>query len=256
VCSSDLRGESVRLGTGNAEHPAYVETWYDEPESTPTTRGMESSSNQRRATGMRSTDMPSGFTRPNPALANLWTSLKGGTPIRAEPTATATIVDKVEFGESVTQLPGSQPVIKGGRPYVPVQLGNGKSAWVETTDMVREGRLAVLTGQERGFASLYARADRNVVLFEPGELVILEDMRDDWIRIATRNSAKRGWISSIENLTIETGEIEIARQLGEALADPNASSRLPKLQAITRVPGFRGYQLSDLVLRYLQAEMR
>ena len=166
-------------------------------------------------------------------------------------------LDMIKFGEVVARLAGDSPIMKDGEGFIQIRNRTGVVGWVKEKNMVADGKIAVFTGATSGYMSLTSRLDRNGVIFQKGELIILEAVRDDWVRVVTRNEEKRGWVYGIETLSIDPNDVEIAELIHSAYQDPSSYGRLVKLESIKLIPGFENSELAPFVLeKIIETEQR
>lgn len=173
-------------------------------------------------------------------------------PLRPEPGERSEIVDLVEFGEVVARMDKEPAVNKDGKSYVIVRTESGRIGWVEKGALIRDGVLAVITQNTRGFLQTNVRADRNAILFNSAELVVLEGNQGEWIRVVTRNGIKEGWLRGISHLSIDDFDIDIALMIYDAMLQPNSKLRRSKLEKIRQVEGFYESELASEVLQLIE----
>ncbi|MEM6801934.1 MAG: hypothetical protein AAF696_11060 [Bacteroidota bacterium] len=164
--------------------------------------------------------------------------------------------DYLGFGEYAYRVPAEKPVVNGGKSYLRVEVAGGKRGWVPSEAIVEKGELAVLLENTRGILRINMReaADRNAVLFNAGELVVLEDYRDKMVKAVSRNGNKSAWIQDIGNISIEKEDIQIASLLHAALNNYSGADLRSQLEAIKFIPGYADSPISRIVadkIRYL-----
>ncbi|RMG75897.1 MAG: hypothetical protein D6722_00265, partial [Bacteroidetes bacterium] len=138
--------------------------------------------------------------------------------MRVSPGDNAAEAASLRFGEEVFPLADVQSVRSQDRTYIKVQRADGRAGWVDQMGLIPDGHLAVLTRSQRGYpVSSERTSDRGGIILEAGELVVLEDAREqdgiDWVKVVSRNAQKRAWIAGIEGLSIEPLDLEIAQEL-------------------------------------------
>lgn len=194
---------------------------------------------------------------PNNVSAN--TTYKGliciydNAVVRTKPGETASPVGLVRFGETVARLQNQNPVKHAGNTYYSVRLQSGQLGWMVSHALVQDGRVAVITETAKGYLSVNPQTarDRNMIVFLAGELVVLEGVSGDYIRIVSRDAQKRAWVRGIGELSIDEMDIMIGEKLYEASQQNSISMRKAILQGIRNMPGFEQSELADDVLKVL-----
>jgi len=173
--------------------------------------------------------------------------------VRTKPGEIASPVGLVRFGEAVAFVPNQQPIKEAGNTYYSVRLQTGQLGWMVSHALVSDGRLAVITETAKGYLSLNPQTarDRNMIVFVPGELVVLEGVSGDFIRVVSRDAEKRAWVRGIGELSIDEMDIIIGEKLYEASRQNSISMRKAILQEIRNLPGFEQSELADDVLKIL-----
>ena len=172
--------------------------------------------------------------------------------IQTKPGKVAEEIDVLKFGEVVARSKDESPVFKDGVAYIQVRNKDGNVGWVKQSSVIDEGQLAVFTDQNGGYQNLTNRTDANRMSFKKGELVVLEAVKGDWIRVVTQNEGKRGWVYGIENLSIDPHDIQIAHLIDNAYKDVSSYGRLIKLQNIKVIPGFETSIFAPFVLEKIK----
>lgn len=173
--------------------------------------------------------------------------------VRTKPGEVASPVGLVRFGETVARLQNQNPVTHAGNTYYSVRLQSGQLGWMVSHALVQDGRVAVITETAKGYLSINPQAarDRNMIVFLAGELVVLEGVTGDYIRIVSRDAQKRAWVRGIGELSIDELDITIGEKLHEASQQNSISMRKAILQGIRSLPGFEQSELADDVLKIL-----
>lgn len=173
--------------------------------------------------------------------------------VRTKPGETASPIGLVRFGETVAYIQNQNPVKEAGNVYYSVRLQNGQLGWMVSHALVADGRLAVITETAKGYLSANPETarDRNMIIFVPGELVVLEGVSGDYIRIVSRDAQKRAWVRGIGELSIDEMDILIGEKMYEASRQNSISMRKAILQGVRNLPGFEQSELADDVLKIL-----
>ncbi|MFK7924062.1 MAG: hypothetical protein AB8H47_19045 [Bacteroidia bacterium] len=197
-----------------------------------------------------------GPTNANTSAASTYTGLVciyDNAVVRTNPGEVASPVGLVRFGETVARLQNQDPVQHAGNTYYSVRLQSGQLGWMVSHALVQDGRVAVITETAKGYLSVNPQAarDRNMIVFVAGELVVLEGVKGDYIRIVSRDAQKRAWVRGIGELSIDEMDIMIGEKLHEASQQNSISMRKAILQGIRNLPGFEQSELADDVLKIL-----
>ncbi|MEZ4771654.1 MAG: hypothetical protein R3D00_00645 [Bacteroidia bacterium] len=192
-------------------------------------------------------------------------------PVYAEAGAFGRQIGYLSFGETVVQIKGenNKPVQRDGFNYLPVQTGKNQTGWVELSTVVRDGRLATFTKATRGFVNVNANtsesertSDRNALLFQAGELVILTGINKTNVKVLSQSRDKEGWLSSTETLSIDPLDVHVAFRMQDAMKQPSAKDQqnalirlsqdypdsaltpavVAKIQELQKVTGFSPYR--------------
>ena len=130
-----------------------------------------------------------------------------------------------------------------------VKMQNGQVGWLPLDAAVPDGQLAVVTKTTRAFLSLNPETarDRNMILLEAGELVILEGVEGDYIRVVSRDAEKRGWVKGIAEVSIDEVDLLIGLKIFDAMQETSESSLKAKLQQIRSVKGYKNSMMANVV---------
>lgn len=155
-------------------------------------------------------------------------------PVYAEPGAFGRQIGFLSFGETIAQIKGenNKPVQKDGFNYMPVLTGKNQTGWVELGTIVRDGRLATIISATRGYVNVNANtsesertSDRNSILFQPGELIILTGINKTNVKVLSQSRDKEGWLSSTETLSIDPLDVHVAFRMQDAMKQPSAKDQ-------------------------------
>lgn len=174
-------------------------------------------------------------------------------PVYADPGGFGHQIGYLSFGEAVVQIKSqdNKPVQKDGFNYIPVVTSRNQMGWVELSTVIRDGRLAVFKTATRGFVSTNTpesarNSDRNSILFQPGEMVILSGVREDWVKVVSDNRSKEAWLNSTTSLSIDPLDIHVGFQMQQAMKEP---SPLDQQNALVRLAqDYPDSELTNVVL--------
>ena len=169
---------------------------------------------------------------------------------RMEPNSKATPLNVIRFGEEVARIGNQLPIQTDNSVYIQVQLTTGHLAWVNQSAFISDGKLAVLTSNVNAANSPDARS-REFVNMKAGQLLVLEDVDGDFIKVAVHNSENKFWIRGTDHISIEPIDLEVAMHINQALEAPSAEERRQQLQRIRQLEGFSRSELSGLVVELL-----
>lgn len=177
--------------------------------------------------------------------------------LRAAPGDNAVELAVLGFGQTAFPVASTQAVRSQDRTYIQVQLSDGRTGWIDSGRAILDGHIAVLTRSLRGYPiSTDRTSDRGALLFQGGEIVILEDARQqngiDWVKVVSRNAQKHAWIAGIDGLSIEDLDLEIGQALYLASLENSLFARKARLEAIRQWPGYRQSPLAPVVEQQLQ----
>ena len=239
--------------------PAYFRWLKTQPEyiEERTRRLEELANNQKRFNQTTRSEEPSyGKDWVNDYLNNRafmpMVSVFDNLSIQTKPGKNAEEIDVIKFGEVVARSANESPIIKDGVAYIQVRNKDGNAGWVKQSAVVDEGQLAVFINLDDGYENLNNRFDGGRMKFKKGELVVLESVKGDWVRVVTQNEGQRGWVYGIENLSIDPHDIQIAHLISNAYKDMSSYGRLIKLQNIKQLPEFETSILAPLVLEKIK----
>ena len=162
----------------------------------------------------------------------------------------------LQFGEPVARM-NENAVNRGGANFVKIRTRSGRMGWVEASALVPNGKLAVITRQTIGYErNVSGATNRQIVTFGGGELVILEQYKNEWVKVISRNGRKEAWVQGIDHLSIEETDIRIAMALYSAMQTQSPSIRQVQLEQIRRMAGFQDSELSPVIYQQIEATYR
>ncbi|MEL6672658.1 MAG: hypothetical protein AAFR61_10725 [Bacteroidota bacterium] len=161
-------------------------------------------------------------------------------------------ITPIDYGEMVEIL-GEYDTLKdeNNRVYMKVRLQDGSEGWVYEYLFEKNGRRAVMIKE----AEIYRRPDLMTLRdarFQPGEIIIALEEKDNWLHVSGRKKEKKGWIRIEPNMSFALQDIRAAHSLFLAKEESRASDKAEKLQAILENGDFDGSPILDLVKDELQ----
>ena len=129
------------------------------------------------------------------------------------------------------------------RNYVFVETEDGTQGWVNESYLVQGGGSVVILDN----AAIFSKPNTNTAItnqtFEAGEILILSEFRDGWVRLTGKQKQKDGWVQGYDKLSAEEYDIEAATLLASALAIENTQDKLRDLRELR---GGRSYLSPDM----------
>lgn len=141
-------------------------------------------------------------------------------------------VGTIVFTEEVRHKGREAFVRSENRNYVYVETEDGTQGWVNETYLVQGGGAVVILDN----AAIFAKPNTNTSItsqqFGGGEIVILSEFRDGWVRLTGQKKEKEGWVQGYDKLSAEAYDIEAATLLASALAITNTEDRVRELREL------------------------
>jgi len=170
--------------------------------------------------------------------------------LRETPDGNAPAVAILEFGEPLDVLRNENLVMANGVPYVKVVTPYGQTGWIERNGLIPDGRLAVATQRVVCYAA--PNGNQQVKVLNPGDLVVLADLQNQWIKLVTRNGEHQAWSYGRSGFSIEATDIAIADAYQEAQMLASGTARRKVLQQIRQMSGYASSPLRPVVEAYIQ----
>lgn len=118
------------------------------------------------------------------------------------------------------------------RNYLYVETEDGTQGWVNEAFLVQGGGAVVILEE----AAIFSKPNTNTSItnqqFKGGEIVVLSEFRDGWVRLTGKKKEKEGWVQGYDKLSAEHFDIEAATLLSSALAIENSDDRMRELREL------------------------
>ena len=161
-------------------------------------------------------------------LISAWDHVK----VHEYPNQSSPHLGTIVFTEEVRHQ-GREAFVRGeNRNYLYVQTEDGTQGWVSDAYLVSGGGAVVILQD----AAIFSKPGTTTAItnqqFTAGELVILSEFREGWIKLTGRQKAKEGWVQGYEKLSAEQYDIEAATLLAAALSLENTQDRQRELREL------------------------
>ncbi len=161
-------------------------------------------------------------------LISAWDHVK----VHEFPNQSSPHVGTIVFTEEVRHQ-GREAFVRGeNRNYLYVQTEDGTQGWVSDAYLVSGGGAVVILQD----AAIFSKPGTTTAItnqqFVAGELVILSEFREGWIKLTGRQKGKEGWVQGYEKLSAEQYDIEAATLLAAALSLENPQDRQRELREL------------------------
>lgn len=156
-------------------------------------------------------------------------------PLHDQPGSNARRIAYIYYGEGVEKVGDEAFVMYEKRNFFKVRTKDGKVGWVDQEWFVEDGGIVVALERARIYKKPSTITTITDDYFEPGELVIFKDWQGDWVELVGKERRKSGWIKGTHLVSINETDIEVAKDIEEALADASASNRKYKLERIRQM---------------------
>ncbi|MEL6624259.1 MAG: hypothetical protein AAFQ83_03860 [Bacteroidota bacterium] len=176
--------------------------------------------------------------------------------LRAEPRVGAKELTKLMFGQGVAVHEDAQLTNYKGIEFIEVETETGVRGWVPVDNLIEDGYVATVIQAVVARNIPNKRFDRNVILLQPGELLVLDRVREGWVEVVNRNQIARGWIEEAqvnEVLSIAAADVRVAQDFYQATRLPNLLDREDALRAILSLPAFAASDLQELIRSEIKA---
>ncbi|MEO0639058.1 MAG: hypothetical protein AAFY70_05010, partial [Bacteroidota bacterium] len=163
---------------------------------------------------------------------------------------------KLMFGQGVAVHEDAQLTNYKGIEFIEVETETGVRGWVPVDNLIEDGYVATVIQAVVARNIPNKRFDRNVILLQPGELLVLDRVREGWVEVVNRNQIARGWIEEAqvnEVLSIAAADVRVAQDFYQATRLPNLLDREDALRAILSLPAFAASDLQELIRSEIKA---
>ncbi len=141
-------------------------------------------------------------------------------------------VGSVVYTEEVRHLGREAFVRSENRNYVYVETEDGAEGWVNEAYLVQGGGSVVLLDQ----AQIFSRPKTTTAItnqqFAGGEIAILSEFRDGWVKLTGKQKQKEGWVQGYDKLSVEQRDMEAATLLAKALSKTSQQDQLRELREL------------------------
>lgn len=185
-------------------------------------------------------------------MACVWSE----SPVFSQPDKRSDIVAVMQFGEEATRLGEEAYVAHEKNNYLKVRGADGKVGWVNEFLFVAEGGAAVVLAEGRVYRRPNTISTVTMDLFLPGEIVILEDVAGQWVKLVSRDRQKTGWMEGLEKVSVEPGDIELATLMHRVDEEPSSVMRKTLLEELLALAGNSRTEMYDLILARFEGETK
>lgn len=141
-------------------------------------------------------------------------------------------VGSIVFTEEVRHKGREAFVRSENRNYLFVETEDGTQGWVNEAFLVQGGGAVVILEN----AAIFSKPNTTTAItnqqFDGGDIVILSEFRDGWVRLTGKTKEKEGWVQGYDKLSAEHFDIEAATLLASALAIENSDDRMRELREL------------------------
>ena len=144
----------------------------------------------------------------------------------------ARTIGTVYFTEEVQHL-GREAFVRGeNQNYVLIKAGDGSEGWVNDQYLVKGGGTVVVLEDAPVYQKLKTPQSVSPYFFHAGEIAILTEFSDGWVKLTSLRKEKVGWIEGYDALSAEDYDIEAAALLAEANVAPDVDARRNEIRKI------------------------
>lgn len=141
-------------------------------------------------------------------------------------------VGSIVYTEEVRHNGREAFVRSENRNYLYIETEDGTQGWVNEAFLVQGGGAVVIIDD----AAIFSKPNTNTSItnqqFVGGEIVVLSEFRDGWVRLTGKQKQKEGWVQGYDKLSAEHFDIEAATLLASALAIENSDDRMRELREL------------------------
>lgn len=163
------------------------------------------------------------------------------------PGKSAKTIEVIRFGEIVRWSGESQYVADESRTYLKVLAVDNRVGWVHEYLFVKGIGLGVVL--EGGL--IYKRPQTVTTVttdqFMPGDLVIVEGFSGNWIGLAGKRKAKKGWIEGKNKITMEDRDILLASLMMSVEAEKDPQKRKKQMELVYQQASQVGSPIASVV---------
>lgn len=153
----------------------------------------------------------------------------------------------VLYTEELEHL-GKEAFVRGeNHNYVWVITRDGSRGWVDDGFLVKNGGVVVMLDNAAIYDKPSTVSARTTQFFRAGEIVILSDFNDGWIRLTGEYKEKTGWVQGYDRISVEESDLEVASVISAAMQIRNLSQRREELKKISSSRGFVTPEMAKVV---------
>ncbi len=154
-------------------------------------------------------------------------------------------VGTIAYTEEVRHLGREAFVRSENRNYVFVETKDGTQGWISQGFVVAGGGSVVILSDAPIFQKPNTTTTITNQQFSAGEVLILSEFKDGWVRLTGKQKIKDGWVQGYDKLSAESYDIEAASLLATALSLPKQEDRLRELRELR---GGRSYLSPEMLM--------
>lgn len=168
--------------------------------------------------------------------------------LHSDPGTNADVVSSIYFSEEVMHL-GREAFVRSGENsnYIWVETEDGKEGWVNDKYFVTGGGNVVLLKDKAIFAKPSTPNSISKYRFDSGELAILTEFANGWVKLTGKKKRKMGWVEGYDAISTEDYDIETAALIDKALANERIEDRREELRTIRDGRSFISPQMREVV---------
>ena len=152
--------------------------------------------------------------------------------LREYPASSARTLATIFFTEELSHL-GREAFVRSERNnYVYVEAEDGTKGWINDMYLVKGGGTVVVLKHSPIYQKLNTPQSVSQNFFKAGEIAILTEFTDGWVKLTSHKKEKSGWVEGYDALSVEEYDIEAAALMAEANAENNSQRRRDELLAI------------------------
>ncbi|MEL6673751.1 MAG: hypothetical protein AAFR61_16215 [Bacteroidota bacterium] len=176
--------------------------------------------------------------------------------LREWPGEQARSLARVYFTEQVSHLGRAAFVRRENQNYLWVRTSDNAEGWIKETALIKGGGSVVLLADAPVYFKLNTPQSVTGKIFRAGEIAILSDFRDNWVKLTGKGGLKEGWIQGYDALSVEEVDLEAASLFTEALDIVDMDRRRSRLQSIRDGRSYLSPEMRDIVDRAIQDTYR
>ena len=152
--------------------------------------------------------------------------------LREYPSESSRTLATIFFTEELSHL-GREAFVRSERNnYVFVEAEDGTKGWINDMYLVKGGGTVVVLKNSPIYQKLNTPQSVTQKFFRAGEIAILTEFTDGWVKLTSHKKGKSGWVEGYDALSVEEYDIEAAALLAEASAENDIKRRRDEILAI------------------------